>query len=335
MKNYIIVLLCSLLASVVFASTDNQVPKVIKTMTPNEEYVLGNNYLKGNNNIPKDSSKAAKWILKAAIDGDVNAMLEVSAVFLETHHYEEAFHFLTLCSNKGNADCKFLLGTLYLYGNGVPKDYNKADQLFYDAIKGGNFAALEQLGEMYETGTGETKDLQKAFQFYQLSADNGDDVGQFKMGYFYANGITVPVDYEKAKLWWSLSANNGNAKAQYDLGYLYQNGLVDNEVNLQMALKFYRLASDQFESHALNNLAAMYEFGKGTIKSNVIATALFYVSVLSDTSNENTKALTNFKQASSELSPYETTISKKLALNILKNKNVTKEIMKYEKENSI
>jgi TPR repeat protein len=56
-----------------------------------------------------------------------------------------------------NSICRtagYLLGLMYLKGEGVPKNYSKAFKRFSQASIGGHRAAQECLGRMYENGLG-------------------------------------------------------------------------------------------------------------------------------------------------------------------------------------
>ena len=65
------------------------------------------------------------------------------------------------------------LGTLYLSGNGVTQDFNKAYQLFLDSAQEKFATAMANLGDMYMYGLGRSADATKAVMWYQRAVDNG------------------------------------------------------------------------------------------------------------------------------------------------------------------
>ncbi len=92
--------------------------------------------------VKKDYKQAAQWIQKAADQGEVRAV-----------------------SN---------LGAMYLNGLGVRKNEKKAFQLTQQAANEGLAAAQFGLGEMYASGRGIKQNLPKAVEWYTKAADQGD-----------------------------------------------------------------------------------------------------------------------------------------------------------------
>jgi hypothetical protein len=62
------------------------------------------------------------------------------------------------------------LGTLYLKGHGVEKDYYAALELFFQAAAEGEAQAQYQLGRMYADGLGVLRDARKATRWLQAAA---------------------------------------------------------------------------------------------------------------------------------------------------------------------
>ena len=62
--------------------------------------------------------------------------------------------------------------------------------------------------------------------------------------------------------WYRLAADQGNADAQNNLGAMYDNGQGVPQ-NYAEAVKWFRLAADQGHAIAQNNLGLMYAKGQG------------------------------------------------------------------------
>ena len=86
----------------------------------------------------------------------------------------------------------------------------------------------------------------------------------------YDNGEGVPQDYAEAVKWYRLAAEQGDALAQNNLGAMYDNGEGVPQ-DYAEAVKWYRLAAEQGYALAQNNLGLMYEDGHGVPRDYVRA----------------------------------------------------------------
>jgi TPR repeat protein len=67
------------------------------------------------------------------------------------------------------------LGTFYLFGRGVARDYNQARQWYEKSAAMGNAEAMNGLGAIYENGLGVTRDHVQAHQWYERGAEGGSE----------------------------------------------------------------------------------------------------------------------------------------------------------------
>ncbi|QVL45165.1 MAG: sel1 repeat family protein [Methylophilaceae bacterium] len=74
---------------------------------------------------------------------------------------------------KGDAFAQYMLGTLYIFGQGVTQDYAEAVKLFMLAAQQGLAQAQHMLGDMYYFGRGVTQDYTLAHMWYNLSGAQG------------------------------------------------------------------------------------------------------------------------------------------------------------------
>lgn len=89
-------------------------------------------------------------------------------------------------------------------------------------------------------------------QYYQFLADKGDEQAQLGLGQLlYHGGRGVDRDHEKALLYISSAAQAGSVAARAFLGKMYLEGNPTLPVNTELAMHFFRLASD--EDNALGN----------------------------------------------------------------------------------
>ena len=203
----------------------------------------------------------------------------------------------------GDAKAQNVLGTMYMNGEGVTKDYQQAVLWFRKAAKGNNADALFNLGTIYEKGLGVHQDYDQASRWYLQARDQGhskadsridriDDVlatldcdadagsaeAQVVLGELYANGNGVPQSDEQAAELYLKSAEQGNTKAQVKLGIAYAEGKGVPQDDEQ-AVAWYRKAIEQDYAPAKYSLAGMYFKGKGVPKDKVYAYAWLSLAV--------------------------------------------------------
>ena len=80
---------------------------------------------------------------------------------------QKAFYLASNASVAGDIDAKELLGRLYAEGRGTVRDDELATNLFRAAVDGGNVPALNDLGQMIETGRGTPAAPEEALDYYE------------------------------------------------------------------------------------------------------------------------------------------------------------------------
>ncbi len=73
-------------------------------------------------------------------------------------------------ANEGNSEAQYQLGTYYLLGTYIPKDYSEAVKWFRKAADQGSTNAQELLALRYERGEGVPLDYVEAHKWYSLAA---------------------------------------------------------------------------------------------------------------------------------------------------------------------
>ena len=81
----------------------------------------------------------------------------------------------------------------------------------------GNQFARYRLGKIYLTGESVPKDVQKALEYLTASAEQGNQFAQYTLGKLYLLGRDVKQDREQAREWLTRSAAQGNEYAQFFL----------------------------------------------------------------------------------------------------------------------
>ena len=112
-----------------YAEAANWYRKAAEQGDADAQYNLGTMYRDGQG-VPQDWAEAAKWWRMAAEQGDAGAqynlahILLLEAVARESQDRTEAIKWLRMAADTGRiADAQAALGSHYLYGVGVPKDF--------------------------------------------------------------------------------------------------------------------------------------------------------------------------------------------------------------------
>ena len=69
------------------------------------------------------------------------------------------------------------------------------------------------LGFMYQFGYGVPKEDKEAVRWYRLAADRGNAQAQKNLGFMYEFGRGVPQDFAQAHMWFNLAGAGGDADA--------------------------------------------------------------------------------------------------------------------------
>lgn len=178
---------------------------------------------------------------------------------------------------KSDAYKEYLLGRLYLKGEGVQQNYFNAYKAFMLAAENGctyanRYSSAEYgIGLAYLKGKDVITDNNKAILWLEKSTLNGNASAAYKLGTLYENGEVTPQDNEKAFLYYQISAELDNPYAWFKLGQIYsdeQYGMLDAEKSnvcyrkaLQQYISDYNNNPDSFTAYRIGQ---MYLEAKGT-----------------------------------------------------------------------
>src|SRR5262249_34520322 len=107
-------------------------------------------------------------------------------------------------AEQGNADAQFILGKMYLKGQGVPKDPEQANKWFRQAAAQGNADSQFFLGASYLLPH---KDIAEGVKWMRLSAEQGNQDAQLLLGKAYLQG-ELPREPVQADKWLRLAARD-------------------------------------------------------------------------------------------------------------------------------
>lgn len=151
----------------------------------------GNNY-----------EKAKKYEVNGKLDRAVEA-------------YEKA-------ADAGHLEAQNMLGVMYLKGEGVEQDKQKARELFKNAAEEGLDIAQYQYAELLLQGEG--GDREKAIEWYRKAADQGHVISMTKLGEVYAtDSKDTDPDYPRAFAWYVVAKQMGAYVSNGQLELLERN----------------------------------------------------------------------------------------------------------------
>ena len=104
-------------------------------------------------------------------------------------------------------------------------EFHVAREQWEALAEAGDSVSQAALGSLYIHGEGVTIDYNKALYWTRQAAEQGEVTGQFNMGSIYAGGLGVERDYKEAAQWFHLAAKQNDAISRYNLALLYSRGL--------------------------------------------------------------------------------------------------------------
>lgn len=126
----------------------------------------------------------------------------------------------------GQHQAKSVVGAIHLYGSyGYPRDYQRAKEYFTEADR--TFPS-SQLAYMHHLGLSVPKDVNKAMQLYHRAAARNDSFALTQLGLLHLRGDTaagIPVDMVKGAGLLKKASERENVEANFHLGLLLRVGL--------------------------------------------------------------------------------------------------------------
>ena len=262
------------------------------------EYLLGVMHYE-NKYIPRNIDEAIKHFTAAANYNYLKAQVELGVIYYQSHYVKQdipkAIHYLTLAANQNSSEahchlgiiyscikhdirkaihylklsCQpfayYNLGLIYYKGKGVPKDMAKSIHYLTLAANKNYSDAQVSLAIIYLYDTKNKNDTKKAIHYLTLASKNNHPLGQFLLGRYYFNQGYI----NKGKRYLNYSSQNEYYEANIFLGDLYLEGKYFKR-DIKKSISLYKKASNNYNSHAKNNLGIIYKHGFEGIGKNLI-----------------------------------------------------------------
>ena len=255
-----------------------------------------------------DEDEAQRWFQKALAGFQSAATTPKRAAYfqyrvgkmyamgysVEQNYLEAARWYERAIQHDNYPFAAYALGCLYLRGQGVERDEERALELFLAAAeheKQPNAYAMYELGKMYHRGIGAEIDETKADQwdklayhaFVSIEKERPDDKLQYRLGYMTLHGIGTDPSPETAYFYWKKAVKLHNKDALYALGKL----CLDPSFSGFSPQEGERYLWESWEKH--QNLQAAYLLGRayaqGTLLPQNMEKALELLTVVAEKGN--------------------------------------------------
>ncbi len=178
-------------------------------------------------------------------------------------NFELAFVLASAAADQGDPVAQNLLGVLFLHGDGVPRDVDRAVGYFRDAIAGGNVLAMANIGDAFLDGAeGLEINPEEVFDLLETAAAAGNAGAQNGLGLFYHRGVLADPDYARAMEYYLMAYEGGDMDAATNIGLLVLRGQGVQQ-DYDIARQWFELAAEGGLVRAMEDLANMYRRGVG------------------------------------------------------------------------
>lgn len=182
--------------------------------------------------IPKESSvEKMKFDSARYLRESMDREYLLAKKAMNEDRFDEARLLLSKCYGAGNILAGVNLGEIYYSGYGCEKDYKKAVQLFVDGMSQGNPLGAEWLATAYKWGRSVPKDKNKAMEIYESCCDALLDMcacgcadAQYVYGFDMLYGNFTSDNYEQALRWLTRAMEAGHKRAGVNVAKMYLNG---------------------------------------------------------------------------------------------------------------
>lgn len=180
-------------------------------------YMYGNDIIEGIT-VQQDADKALYWLTLAANNGYPKSMFRLHLIYRNDDFGVEQdldkslkWGFEAVKHNFPIA--QYSLATMYLKGEGVPQNNQKAALYMGKAAAQQYPPALSDLGEFYFHGVGVQQSFEKALEFYVEAAKKGKPIALQRLSQMYFEGLGVAVDRKEAYKWIVIAALTGDEES--------------------------------------------------------------------------------------------------------------------------
>lgn len=172
------------------------------------------------------------------------------------------------------------LGRMFLRGEGMPQDFEKAQTWFRRGVSNGDALSQYSMGLMYLYGYGVQKDPVKAAEYFAPAADDGLPSAQVRLGALFLD----QGDVTTAALYFDQAARSNHIEAFYYLAELSYQG-IDRDPSCGRAAIYYKIVAEKAES-----IVASFKEANEAYETHDVETALIDYMLAAEQGFENAQA---------------------------------------------
>jgi|GEM_PF-3673799 len=144
----------------------------------------------------------------------------------------------------------------YARGEGQPRDFARAAQLFLQGAKGGHVESQYQYALLCARGDGVKQDFKAAHEWFYKAAMQGYFKASYQLGEMYAHGDGVSFDPVEATAWFWVGTTLGDAFSQKRLRVM--TGNIDDRQIQAAQLRAKELTRDMPTTYRTNLKTPMH-----------------------------------------------------------------------------
>ena len=247
---------------------------------PESQYLLAHYYLKGISGIiDRDINTGIDLMKKSAAQDFPDAKIFLATAVISYPDLDWidqplAMLWLMKAADQKNVNAILFLAKVFENGRNNPPEPLRAMALLLEHAELPEIA--NELGEVYFRGLLEQEiDYDKAMEHFMVSAEKDFPEGVKNVGKMYFLGRGRKVDCDKAFYYMHRAAELDNLHAIYNMGLLYEKGCGVEQDDIK-SFEWYQRASDLGHWTARHQLACAYLFGQGVKKDERRAFELFH-----------------------------------------------------------
>ena len=215
----------------------------MKSMDSMDKLAIGISYYKGNEDVPKDFSKAARYLHAARNDGKTEANYYLGMMYRSgwgVHRCNAtAFSLFQEGSRAKHPAAMTEYGASFIMGVGTEHNQSLGYAYVKMGAEGGDPRGMHMLSWQKLYGFDQEKNPRLAFQLSQKVVDKGYSLGKANLGDCYMLGLGVERNASKAIELWTESLEGGLDCMAFELGQCYEHGFGVKQ-DLVKAAQFYK-----------------------------------------------------------------------------------------------
>lgn len=205
---------------------------------------------------PQNDNLAMKWYARAAEQGYAFVQVNLAQAYYAKGQYGSAYHWYDKAASVNEPRGLHGLGTMYAFGDSIPKDWLKAKSWLEKAADLQYQASSNMLGQLYYIGgNGIDKNYSTALSWFERAGDEYL-TSLINRGEIYAIGDkTVARNYAKAVEFLEKSLVIEERQSTLEtLGLIYQTGDQYLPKNINKAIAYHKKAGSGESAYQLFNI---------------------------------------------------------------------------------